>query len=348
MGAVGGIVKKVGGAIGSAVGGPIGGALVGGALGAITGGSGSRSSSNNTSGVILQEAGKLEKDAYGGTQNSYNNLQGIIGYGPSASDYRTGVQSQRDLAGLLSEYQANGGLPTTTDINASNDISNNLYAARRTALSQTFQDQNTEAERLAARLGRPINDPILQAKLRTGFMRQSDALNAEQQGTAQQLALQLPGQRLGYAQQRSSILSGLGDQAIQNQNYLLGIGSNLTNMERQWRFNTGEKYGNQSNQSGGGFSGAVSGAISGAAGGMGLGNALDNYLGGSSSFNLNNLNFAPGTSAMSLNNTFNSFKPSLGITPYQQSPAFAMNPGYTAPSSFTSSPFYSPFTTGVR
>lgn len=199
---------------------------------------------------------------------AFNDLQGMVNAGPNQGDYTKGVQSQRDLAAMFGDYAKTGGLPSQDDINSSNGIADNLYASRQTALNQSFTDQNTEAERLAARLGRPVNDSILQAKLRTGFIRQQDLLNSEKMGTSQNLALQLPGQRLGYAQQQAGLLDALGQQAMSNRNFLLGLGSQIGGQERDWRFRTSQQYNNATSSGGGGLGGAISGAIGGAGAGM--------------------------------------------------------------------------------
>ncbi len=211
----------------------------------------------------------------GALGRQFSDLQSMLAQGPVASDYRDAVKSQQHLAGLFGEYAANGGLPSEIDVQQSNRVANNLYESRQTQLNQMFQDQNTEAERLAARLGRPVNDPILQAKLRTGFIRQQDLLNSEKTGTAQQLALQLPGQRLNLAGQQTNILSALANQALQNRQYLLGLGNSLAGQERGFRLQTSEQYSNATQSSGGGLGGALAGGLSGLGAGLSAISALN-------------------------------------------------------------------------
>lgn len=156
-----------------------------------------------------------------------NTIGNYVQAGPGQSDVSNAYGSNKDLAAMFGDYAKSGGIPGQEDINAANGFANNMFQARQVGLNQSFIDQTTDANRLAARLGRSVDDPILQAKLRTGFMRQQDSLSAEKQGLAQQFALQLPQQRLQYAQGQNNILNGLSNQAMQNQSYLLGIGNQL-------------------------------------------------------------------------------------------------------------------------
>jgi hypothetical protein len=242
--------------------------VAGGVLGAITGSQGSKSSQNSTSGIKLRDADGREINSFNLQDSSLSNIRSLLNAGPNDGDYAAGNQSTRDLASLLKQYSQSGGLPNQNDISQANGIASNLFSARQTALDQSFTDQNTEAQRLAARLGRPINDPILQAKLRTGFIRQSDLLNSEKSSAAQQLALQLPGQRLGYAQQATGVLNNFGNQALANQQYLFGLGNSIGNQERNFRLKTSDKYSNSSTNLWRGLSGAISGAIGGAGSGL--------------------------------------------------------------------------------
>lgn len=277
-----------------AIGGAIaGGALLGGAAGA------QKKKQNSSSGLNLAEASALEQKASRVQNSQFSDLENILYSNPNQDrqDYQTGLNSQKDLARMLGEYSKSGGLPSQADINSANQVTGNLFAQRQTELDQVFQDQNTEAERLAARLGRPVNDPIIQAKLRTGFIRQQDLLNAEKQGASQNLALQLPNQRLGYAQNQATLLDAIGQRAIDNRNFLIGLGSNLAGSERNWRLQTAEQWGKQS--SGGGLGGALSGMIGGAGAGMGM---MGSWQQGQASMGLMNaqtnaLNYRP---AMSL------------------------------------------------
>jgi hypothetical protein len=204
----------------------------------------------------------------GQLERGYRDLAGFVAKGPGEADITAGLDAQRGLAGMLEELRKSGGLPGQEDINQANTTAGGLFNARRTALSQSFQDQNTEAERLAARLGRSTNDPILQAKLRTGFMRQQDSLQAEQSDYANQLALSLPNQRLNYASSRADVLGGLASQAFQNRAAILSLGSQLGGAERAWRAQSGTQVSNGSQSSGGGLAGALTGGIAGLGAGL--------------------------------------------------------------------------------
>jgi hypothetical protein len=214
----------------------------------------------STSGVNLKDPSQLENLAMGVQGDQFAQLQDLLKQGPGAGDYSAGIQSQRDLAAMLGEYSKTGGLPNQQDIDSANQISGNLFAQRQTELNQSFTDQNTEVERLAARLGRPVNDPILQSKLRTGFIRQQDLLNAE---------------KMGASQSQAGLLEALGQRAVDNRNFLLGLGSNLATSERNWRLQTGEQWGKQSQSGSGILPGLIgtAGAAMGAYGSFQSGNA---------------------------------------------------------------------------
>lgn len=219
---------------------------------------------------------------------NYNNTTKQVSKQGIGFDPNQQAQFQQDIAGargaqtglaqMLEGYSKTGGLPSEQDITGANQVAQNLYNPQRVALQQSFTEQNTEAQRLAARLGRDVNDPILQAKLRTGFMNQQAGLEAGQGAFAQQFALQQPERRLGYAGQRADILGGLATQAFQNRAAIMGLGSNLFNTERQFRANTAERYGTNQQQSGGGLGGAITGAIGGAGSGFQVGQGIQNMF----------------------------------------------------------------------
>ena len=118
--------------------------------------------------------------------------------GQALQGFRGGQQSFIERLQGLSQT---GFRPTQQDIGFGRDVAGQLFGEQREALSQSFEDQTTQSQRLRAQLGRSQDDPILQAKLRTGFIRQQALLGARQGGFAQQLALQQPRERLGLAGQ---------------------------------------------------------------------------------------------------------------------------------------------------
>lgn len=236
---------------------------------------------SSPAGTTQTSPGYLQNQ-FGNLTNLGNGLQNLANSGANASDVSNALSTNRNLAQMLSDYSANGGLPNSGDINNANNIASNLFASRQTSLNQSFNDQSVSASRLGAQLGRGGADPVLQAKLQTGFLRQQDTLNAQQQGTAQQIALQIPGQRIGYAQQGAGVTNQLANQAFtnqsnifQNQSYLYGLGNQLGSQARSYRLGTSQTYGNTNNSAGGGWAGAISGALGGAGAGLSAASAFN-------------------------------------------------------------------------
>lgn len=249
-----------------------GGALLGGIAGAVG------SKNNADSGINLNDPSQLQKYLQGGgIQNMFNDLQNNVNAGPGQQDVTNSVNSSRSLADLLTQYSQSGGLPGQQDITAANGVASGIFAGQRVSQQQQFVTQGQEANQQAARLGRSVDDPILQAKLRTAQMNQSAQLDANQGSYASQLALNLPGQRLNYANQAAQVNSGLAQQALQNRMTVLGLGSGLLNQEQNYQINTSSRYGSQT--TGGGVGGAISGALGGFGAGASIAGAI-NGLGG--------------------------------------------------------------------
>lgn len=228
-----------------------------GPLGALAGGEKDVSKTFAEMGPISDQEYYANLDA----NNAFQGFKTMVGTGADQEDVYRSREASRKLAQMFQSASATGGLPSQDDINASNQFAQSMFGARRTGLEQSFQDQNTEMERLAARLGRPVNDPILQAKLRTGFMRQSDLLNAEQGAFASNFAMGLPERRLGYQAQAANVHGNLAYQAMQNRAALLGLGSQLGQQMFTNRYNLAPKV----TESGGGFKGQVEGGTAGTA-----------------------------------------------------------------------------------
>lgn len=121
-----------------------------------------------------------------------------------------------------------------------------------------------QANRNAASLGRSTNDPILQAQLRQQQAGMQSELLGQEQAMTQEIASSLPLQRLGFQQQRTSLLSGLGSQAMSNRISLLGAGTNIQNLQNQIRLGQTST----TLHSGGGMQGALTGALGGAGAGL--------------------------------------------------------------------------------
>lgn len=258
----------------------IGGGL---ALGALAGSMSDTTTQRYQSGLVLAPESDWEKSLDGSVASNYNSLSSLVDSNTgNAQDSENGLQSQRDLAAMLKQYSQGGAIPNQTDINQSNELASALFGGQRTLMNQGFADQRTQANKSAALLGRSVDDPILQAKLAQEQTRQSSVLDANQGAYAAQYANQLPGQRLGYAQQNASVLQGIASQAMSNRQALLSLGSQLQSGERNFRLSTAERYSNGETESGGGLKGAIQGGLAGAGTGAGLasgfgGSGFSNY-----------------------------------------------------------------------
>lgn len=207
-----------------------------------------------------------------GMMSAYSQLQGMMGAGPGQQDVAASTDASRGFAQMLQQYAQNGAGPSQGDINQGNTLAASVFAPQQTALQQSFVDQGVQADRQSALMGRSINDPILQAKLRTEQMRQSAMLGSQQGSFATQYAMQQPMQRLGFAQQNAQVLGGLATQAMANRQSLAAMGAGIMGNERQYRLQTASR--TQSQQSGGGLAGAISGGLGGLASGMNLMNGM--------------------------------------------------------------------------
>lgn len=258
--------------------------LIGGAIGGIAGGIGglfgSKNSQNTTSGVNLRPTSDAEQTGYNYMFNAASDLEAYTGaYGPGAGEVKRSTQTDNDLAEMFRQYSISGGMPSSSDLAQGNTLAQSVFAPQQTALDQSFRDQNTQFERLAARLGRPTDDPILQAKMRTGFMDQSARLQSEQGSFGTQYAMSLPGQRVNYKQQESAMRGQLASQAFANRTAMLNMGSQIMNNERNWRYQISDKFSNTEQQKGGGVGDAITGAM----GGIGQGfNMMRGFGGGQS------------------------------------------------------------------
>lgn len=287
--------------------------------GGIAGAKGQKKTSTQTSGMNLAPESALE--ALGGqvSQEQLQGLRQLLGAGPGEQDVAAGTSAGRDLASMLQQYAQGGFMPGEADMQAAQKFAGGAFAGQQAALSQQFQDQQTEARRMAAQLNRPINDPILQAKLAQSQMRQQQLLEGEKTSMATQFAQQLPGQRLGFAQQRAELLGGLASQALANRSNLLSLGSQLQAQGQNFRMQTAERYGTSTEKSGGGLMGALSGAIGGASLGSGAANlfgnaSLGSLFGGGAAGGMTAPNFGQGLQAAT------------------QTPGFGMSAGLAQPS----------------
>lgn len=210
----------------------------------------------------------------GGIQGAMEQYAKMVAKGPGDSDVEAATGAARDFASMLDNYAKNGAVPTDADITRGNDLSKALFAARQEGLNQSFTTQTTEANRLAARLGRSVDDPVLQAKLRTGMMNQQALLDAEKGAWASEYSMNQPMQRLQFAEGRVNLLDSLASKAFTNRATMLSMGSQLLNAERQWRLQTGVQRSVGESTSGGGLQGALAGFAGGAGTAMSMGGMM--------------------------------------------------------------------------
>lgn len=190
--------------------------------------------------------------------------------GLGAADVQAAVGSQREVADILQQLQQTSGLPSEQDITRSRELTSAFFAPEREALKQSFEQQGIAASRQAARLGREANDPILRNKLIQDETRQQALLSARETAEAQNLAFQLPGQRLQFAGQRADILGGIAGQAFSNRSSLLALGNQLSQQDRAFRLATATRTNIQEGSLGQALAGAFAGIGQGASAGAGL------------------------------------------------------------------------------
>lgn len=214
-------------------------------------------------------ASALEQQAGGVVGRQFKSLEELIGAGPGLQDVRAGLGAQRNLGAFLLQLQQSGGLPSQQDITQTTGLAGQLFQGRRAGLEQAFERQRIGASRRAAVSGRSATDPVLANQLAQSQIRQESLLGAQQQAFGTSLALQLPGQRLGFASQRAQVLGGLGQQGLTNRAALLGFGRQVLGQEQKFRLGRG--------QQGGGLSGAIKGGFAGFGAGLSAANQLQQF-----------------------------------------------------------------------
>lgn len=230
--------------------------------------------SKNRSGIDLAPASAFEQELTKNLSGDYAGLRGLTdATGLGASDVTAGTQSQRDLANMLQQYAQGGFLPGQQDFATANQFAQSAFNPQQVAINQQFQQEALRANQLAAQLGRPANDPIIQAKLSQERMRAQERLGAQQAAFATDFAMQLPGQRLNYTAQAANLRSSLASQAMANRQALLSLGSQLQAGERDWRLQTGVRWGEAEQQEGGNAFWKGIGRIAGLAGTIATGGA---------------------------------------------------------------------------
>lgn len=238
-------------------------------VGAIAGSQADVANSNQTSGIRMAPASANELDATKAIGTNFTQLQNFVGNGPGSDAITNANSANESLASLLKKFSQGGFLPGDEDFATANKFASQAFQPQQVALQQNFQGQQQRAAQLAAQLGRPVNDPIIQAKLSQEYMQGQERLGAAQGAYSSQMALQLPQQRLGYTSQLADVRNSLASQAMANRQALLSLGSQIQGSEREFRMQSGTRYGNTEQISGGGLKGALSGAIGGLGAGLG-------------------------------------------------------------------------------
>jgi hypothetical protein len=245
--------------------------------GAVAGSMGDHSSSQYTSGIDTGPMSAMGTQGQDMWTNSATQLGDIVNAGPGKQDASNAYKSNQDLASLLQQYSQGGYMPNGTDINNANSLSSQLFAPQQAALNNSFTQATTDANRQAALMGRSPNDPVLAAKLAQYKGQQQGVLSAQQGAYAAQYANAMPQMRLGYAQQSSQVLNGLATQAMANRQALAGMGSNMLANQQNWMLNTGTRWSNGSQDSGGGVKGAIEGGLAGAGSGMSMMSGMGSF-----------------------------------------------------------------------
>lgn len=273
--------------------GPIG-AIAGGVLGGIAGSQKDKTSqtTSQNSSVNLRSFDDLMKGAGAGEQlgseigvSQLRNFQSMVSQGAGEADVMASLRGQRNLADMLGLAGAQGGFAQGQDIQQAQQFASQVFAPQREMLSQNFEDQRIQTNRLAAQLGRPVNDPVLQARMAQSQNREMANLAAQQGAFGAQQAQDAVGRRLQLAGQAESIRSGLATQAFQNRTALAQLGRQLTEQERNFRLAAAGKSTTniQEKISGGGVGGAIAGAIGGASTFAGAAGKFGGPSGGTSS-----------------------------------------------------------------
>lgn len=266
-----------GGFISGAIGGEVG-KLLGDSLGDLPGLFDDKTTASSVSTVNLRNFEDLIKgqsglaaDAYDVQTGGLENLRNLLTRGGTAQiegDIDAARSAQLSLAQMLQQAQSG---PSSQNVVSAQNFANSIFAPQEQAMRQQFKQSETETSRLAARLGRQVDDPILRAKLAESQAVQMGQLGAQKGAFTAQTAQGFQNQALQMQNQLAQVRGGLATQALQNRQTLMGMGQSLLNQERQFRLNTATRTGNATQTQQGGW-GDVIGAATGIAGTfMGLG-----------------------------------------------------------------------------
>lgn len=203
---------------------------------------------------------------------NFGEFEDFLSAGPGQEALTQSVDAQNQLADLLQNFSQGGFLPSEQDFETARQFTDAAFAAEQESLNQSFEDEEIAANRLASQLGRPVNDPILRARLAQSRTRQQSSLDARRTAQTTQEARGLPLQRLGFLQDFANVRGGLASQAFNNRQTLLQLGQSIGAREQNFRIGQGTTTSTQTSNPG--LGGAIGGALSGAGIGLGLSNQL--------------------------------------------------------------------------
>jgi hypothetical protein len=161
--------------------------------------------------------------------------QDYVNAGPGMQDVQAGIGSQRDLASMLQNYAQGGFLPGQSDWDTASQFSSRAFRPQEVALNQAHGESTQRMAQLAAQMGRPVNDPILQAKLAQERSQGMERLGASRSAYEAEFAQNLPMQRLGFMGQLSDLRGQLASQAMSNRQAMVSAGSNLEQVSNNFR-----------------------------------------------------------------------------------------------------------------
>jgi hypothetical protein len=194
------------------------------------------SSQSQSSGIRVAPETALEQQANPMLGRQLTGMENMVNAGPGAQQMTNATQGTQQYADLLGQLGQGQGLMQAQQagIEGYSALGNQLYGG-------LMRQQTAQAQQMAARQGRGMNDLMLQNKL---GQQRNDLVGS----FAVQQSMQAPMQQAQMMGQRSDALQGLASQAMQNRQNLLSMGSTLREQDRSYRINTGERYNTQSQE----------------------------------------------------------------------------------------------------
>jgi hypothetical protein len=224
--------------------------------------------------TLNQGRSGLEALGYDTQMGQFQDLLKLLTAGPGEQEILQNNAFQGTFANQLQNLLSNVTNPSSQQTRANYRESQQLFAPQQEMLNQQFQDEQISSNRLAARLGRGGNDPVLRNKLMQEKTRQQRTLDSQVGSYAMQLPQMKAQQTMDIGGMLSNLRGGLASQALQNRQTLLSMGQQLSQSERNYRLSAanreGYQYQSYEDRSGGGFKGAVTGLFGGAKAGMSM------------------------------------------------------------------------------